>query len=182
MLYIKKSEQDINTKIDFEMGSDHYNDQEDTCGFQVPVMVNRNNRPVRTIVNVGGKTIGASEITVIAGPCAVENYDQLLETAKAVKKAGGAILRGGAFKPRSSPYNFQGLGEAGIKMLADVSKETGLPFVTEVMDTRMVEFVAGYADMLQVVSRNMHNYPLLIEVGKTKKPVLLKRGMMATIE
>jgi 3-deoxy-7-phosphoheptulonate synthase len=106
----------------------------------------------------------------------------LLETAKAVKSAGGKILRGGAFKPRSSPYNFQGLGQEGIKMLRDIRMETGLPFVTEVMDTRQVEFVAEYADMLQVGSRNMQNYPLLKEVGMLRKPVMLKRGMMATLE
>jgi 3-deoxy-7-phosphoheptulonate synthase len=121
-------------------------------------------------------------VVIIAGPCAVENHEQLLETAKAVKSAGGKILRGGAFKPRSSPYNFQGLGQEGIKMLRDIRMETGLPFVTEVMDTRQVEFVAEYADMLQVGSRNMQNYPLLKEVGMLRKPVMLKRGMMATLE
>jgi 3-deoxy-7-phosphoheptulonate synthase len=126
--------------------------------------------------------VGSSDVVIIAGPCAVENHEQLLETARTVKTSGGVILRGGAFKPRTSPYNFQGLGEEGVKMLKNVSRETGLPFVTEVMDTRQVEFVAGYADMLQVGSRNMQNYPLLKEVGKIKKPVLLKRGMMATIE
>ena len=112
----------------------------------------------------------------------MESHEQLLETAIAVKAAGGMILRGGAVKPRSSPYNFQGLGEEGLKMLRDISRETRLPVVTEVMDTRQVEMVAGYADMLQVGSRNMQNYPLLKEVGKQRKPVLLKRGMMATIE
>jgi 3-deoxy-7-phosphoheptulonate synthase len=126
--------------------------------------------------------IGGSEVVIIAGPCAVENQEQLLETARAVKSAGGKILRGGAFKPRSSPYNFQGLGKEGIRMLGEVSRETGLPYVTEVMDTRQVEFVAENAGMLQIGSRNMQNYPLLKEVGMLRKPVLLKRGMMATLE
>ncbi len=151
-------------------------------GCSVPVRVNRKAKADPSVIDVSGIPIGPGTLAIIAGPCAVESYEQLLETAKAVKKAGGVLLRGGAFKPRSSPYNFQGLGEEGIKMLAEVRKETGLPFVTEVMDPRMVEFVAEYADMLQVGSRNMHNYPLLVEVGKTRKPVLLKRGMMATIE
>lgn len=151
-------------------------------GCSVPVRVNRKAKADPSVIDVSGIPIGPGALAIIAGPCAVESYEQLLETAKAVKRAGGVLLRGGAFKPRSSPYNFQGLGEEGIKMLAEVRKETGLPFVTEVMDPRMVEFVAEYADMLQVGSRNMHNYPLLVEVGKTRKPVLLKRGMMATIE
>lgn len=163
------------------MDSNHYNDQEIT-GFAVPIKVNRKSKPEATEVDVKGVRFGTSEVVIIAGPCAVENYEQLLETALTVKTGGGMMLRGGAFKPRSSPYNFQGLGEEGLKMLREVSKVTGLPVVTEVMDTRQVELVSGYADMLQVGSRNMQNYPLLKEVGKQPKPVLLKRGMMATIE
>ncbi len=158
------------------------NDHSGVGGCSVPVRVKRKANADPSVIDVSGVPIGPGALAIIAGPCAVESYEQLLETAKAVKRAGGVLLRGGAFKPRSSPYNFQGLGEEGIKMLADVRRETGLPFVTEVMDPRMVEFVAEYADMLQVGSRNMHNYPLLIEVGKTRKPILLKRGMMATLE
>jgi len=135
-----------------------------------------------TIVNVNGVQFGGSDIVIIAGPCAVESQEQLFQTARAVKASGANILRGGAFKPRSSPYNFQGMGEEGLKLLNTIRNETGLPVVTEVMDTRKVELVASYADMLQVGSRNMQNYPLLKEVGMSKKPVLLKRGMMATIE
>ncbi|MBP1674473.1 MAG: phospho-2-dehydro-3-deoxyheptonate aldolase [Bacteroidetes bacterium] len=164
------------------MESNDYNDPAIMGGCSVPVRVNRKSKPDVTIVNVGGIKIGSSEIVIIAGPCAVENHEQLIETAKIVKKAGAVLLRGGAFKPRSSPYNFQGLGEEGIKMLREAGRETGLPIVTEVMDTRMVKFVAEYADMLQIGSRNMQNYPLLKEVGMLRKPVLLKRGMMATIE
>ena len=164
------------------MESDQYNEPTVIGGCSVPVRVNRKSKQDPTVVNISGVRIGAVPVTIIAGPCAVESYEQLLSTAEAVKKGGGVLLRGGAFKPRSSPYNFQGLGEEGIKMLAEVRKQTGLPFVTEVMDPRMVEFVAEHADMLQIGSRNMHNYPLLIEVGKTRKPVLLKRGMMATLE
>lgn len=133
-------------------------------------------------ISVKNTFIGGKEVIIIAGPCAVESIDQLTQTAEYVKSSGAKILRGGAFKPRSSPYNFQGLGEEGLKMLQQVSKETGLPVVTEVMDTRQVELVCRYAEMLQVGSRNMQNYPLLKEVGMTRKPVLLKRGMMATIE
>ncbi|MFA5820225.1 MAG: 3-deoxy-7-phosphoheptulonate synthase, partial [Bacteroidales bacterium] len=133
-------------------------------------------------VNIDGVEVGGSEVVVIAGPCAVESHEQLFETARAVKAGGARILRGGAFKPRSSPYNFQGLGEEGLKLLGYIRKETGLPVVTEVMDTRLVELVAGYADMIQIGSRNMQNYPLLKEAGMCRKPVLLKRGMMATIE
>ncbi len=151
-------------------------------GCSVPVRVSRKTVTGPTGVNVAGVMFGPNEIAIIAGPCAVESRDQLLETAKKVKNSGGAVLRGGAFKPRSSPYSFQGLGEEGIKLLCEARKETGLPFVTEVMDTRQVEFIAEHADMLQVGSRNMHNYPLLKEVGLTRRPVLLKRGMMATIE
>lgn len=134
------------------------------------------------VVVVNGIGIGGKDIVIIAGPCAVETREQLNETARSVSKGGARILRGGAFKPRSSPYNFQGLGEEGLRMLREISNETGLPVVTEVMDTRQVDIVGRYAHMLQVGSRNMQNYPLLKEVGISKKPVLLKRGMMATLE
>jgi len=150
--------------------------------FSVPSRVSRIKKPDDTIVNIEGVEIGGPEIVVIAGPCAVESQEQLFDTAKSVRKGGARILRGGAFKPRSSPYSFQGMGEEGLKLLSAISKETGLPVVTEVMDTRQVELVASYADMIQIGSRNMQNYPLLKEVGLCKKPVLLKRGMMATIE
>ena len=152
------------------------------AGFKIPDRVSRNTKPEETIVKIAGVEVGGTEIVVIAGPCAVESREQLYETARAVKSGGARILRGGAFKPRSSPYNFQGLGEEGLKLLDIIRNETGLPVVTEVMDTRQVELVSGYADMLQIGSRNMQNYPLLKEVGMCRKPVLLKRGMMATIE
>jgi 3-deoxy-7-phosphoheptulonate synthase len=151
-------------------------------GFKVPAMVSREIKHDGSIINIAGVEVGGSDIVVIAGPCAVETMEQLFDTAQAVKKSGAKILRGGAFKPRSSPYSFQGLGEEGLKLLSTIRAETGLPVVTEVMDTRQVELVGQYADMLQIGSRNMQNYPLLKEVGMTRKPILLKRGMMATIE
>jgi 3-deoxy-7-phosphoheptulonate synthase len=147
-----------------------------------PMKTVNKTKPEPALVKVKDIVIGGPEIIIIAGPCAVESMEQLAETAVSVSKNRAKILRGGAFKPRSSPYSFQGLGEEGLKMLREVSIRTGLPVVTEVMDTRQVEVVCQYADMLQVGSRNMHNYPLLKEVGMTRKPVLLKRGMMATIE
>ena len=164
------------------MELDQYFDSAMIGGCSVPVRVDRKSKPDPTIVDVKGIKFGSAEVVIIAGPCSVENREQMMETAKAVKSAGGVILRGGAFKPRSSPYNFQGLGEEGLKLLQETRSETGLPIVTEVMDTRMVDLVAGYADILQIGSRNMQNYPLLKEVGMLRKPVLLKRGMMATIE
>jgi 3-deoxy-7-phosphoheptulonate synthase len=164
------------------MELDQYFDTVMIGGGSVPVRVNRKSKPDPTIVDVRGIKFGSAEVVIIAGPCSVENREQMMETAKAVKSAGGVILRGGAFKPRSSPYNFQGLGEEGLKLLMEARKETGLPIVTEVMDTRLVDLIAGYADILQIGSRNMQNYPLLKEVGMLRKPVLLKRGMMATIE
>lgn len=148
----------------------------------IPSRVSRKPSQKDTIVNIADVRLGGNEIIVIAGPCAVESHEQLFETARSVKAGGASILRGGAFKPRSSPYNFQGLGEEGLKLLGNIRKETGLPIVTEVMDTRQFELVASYADMIQIGSRNMQNYPLLKEAGMCKKPVLLKRGMMATIE
>lgn len=134
------------------------------------------------VVQVAGVAIGGSRPVVIAGPCAVESYDQTLSAARAVVEAGGRLLRGGAFKPRTSPYSFQGLGEEGLEILALVREETGLGVVTEVQDPRMVEQVAGTADMLQVGSRSMQNFPLLVEVGRADVPVLLKRGFSATLE
>jgi len=151
-------------------------------GCSIPISKNHKSMNDTTIVKVRDIEIGGSEIVVFSGPCAVENMEQLFETARAVKANGAKILRGGAFKPRSSPHSFQGLGLEGLKLLSQISKETGLPIVTEVMDTRQVELVAQYADLLQIGSRNMQNFPLLKEVGMCRKPVLLKRGMMATID
>ncbi|NYZ73656.1 3-deoxy-7-phosphoheptulonate synthase [Candidatus Micrarchaeota archaeon] len=135
----------------------------------------------RTIVRVGDVKVGEG-FTVIAGPCSVESEEQTLETARAVKEAGADMLRGGAFKPRTSPYAFQGLGLRGLKILEKAREETGLPIVTEVLDTRDVSWVAEYADVLQIGARNMQNFSLLKEVGKVNKPVLLKRGMYSTLE
>ena len=135
-----------------------------------------------TRIPLGGVEIGGREVMVIAGPCSVEGKDMLLRTARAIGTAGARALRGGAFKPRTSPYSFRGLGEEGLEMLAQVRAETGLPIVTEVMDTRQVDLVASYADMLQIGARNMQNYNLLTEVGRLRRPILLKRGMSATVE
>ncbi|OQA53244.1 MAG: Phospho-2-dehydro-3-deoxyheptonate aldolase [Candidatus Omnitrophica bacterium ADurb.Bin292] len=129
-----------------------------------------------------GVKVGGKKIVVMAGPCSVENYDMLLNVAKAVKKSGASFLRGGAFKPRTSPYSFQGLGEEGLKYLRQAADETGLLVCTEVMDTRQVELVSQYADMLQIGARNMQNFDLLKECGISKKPVLLKRGLSATVK
>jgi 3-deoxy-7-phosphoheptulonate synthase len=145
-------------------------------------LVSRQAHPDRTIVRINGILVGGPEIVVMAGPCAVENEEQLMATARAVKAGGGKILRGGAYKPRTSPYSFQGLKEEGLKLLAQAREETGLPVVTEVMDARHLDLVSRYADILQVGSRNMQNFTLLEEVGNCRMPVVLKRGMSATIE
>ncbi|MDK2926533.1 MAG: 3-deoxy-7-phosphoheptulonate synthase [Bacillota bacterium] len=145
-------------------------------------LVSRELKPEPTVVKVGGVAIGGPEVVVIAGPCAVESEEQILATAQTVKAAGARILRGGAFKPRSSPYSFQGLGEEGLRLLALARAETGLPIVTEVLDVRTLETVAAQADMIQIGARNMQNFELLREVGVLKLPVLLKRGLSATIE
>jgi len=147
-----------------------------------PDLVSRSSRPEGTIVDVNGIKIGGKEIVIMAGPCAVESEEQLSETATYVRAGGAVMLRGGAFKPRTSPYSFQGLGKEGLEMLKRAREKTGLSVVSEVMDTRQVETVSRYADMLQIGSRNMQNFPLLKEVGRTSKPILLKRGMMATID
>ncbi len=136
----------------------------------------------RTALDIAGRTIGGGAFAVIAGPCAVESRAQLLETAHAVRDAGCTLLRGGAFKPRTSPYAFQGLGEAGLALLAEAKAETGLPVITEVMDPREIDKVLEVADVLQIGSRNMQNYPLLVEAGRSGSPVLLKRGLSSTID
>lgn len=133
-------------------------------------------------VAVNGVTFGGAKRIVVAGPCAVESYEQTLNIARAVKAAGGDLLRGGAFKPRTNPHSFQGLGREGLEILAAVRDETGLAVVTEVLDPRLVETVASFADMLQIGSRSMQNFPLLTEVGRTSVPVLLKRGWSSTLE
>lgn len=135
-----------------------------------------------TTIKVGDVIIGGEVITIMAGPCAVESETQLMETARAVKAAGAHILRGGAFKPSTSPYSFRGMGEKGLKLLAQAREETGLPVITEVLAPQDVDMVARYADILQIGTRNMQNFVLLDEVGKAKKPVMLKRGMSATIQ
>ena len=139
-------------------------------------------RHTRTIVKIGDMKVGNQELAIIAGPCSVESAEQIMRIAREVKAAGANLLRGGAFKPRTSPYDFQGLGERGLQYLKEASEETGLKVVTEVLDPRHVELVARYADCLQIGSRNMQNYPLLREVGQCAKPVLLKRGLSATYQ
>ena len=138
--------------------------------------------PQDTVIRVGDVAIGEGSVVVMAGPCAVESEEQLMATARAIKAVGGHILRGGAYKPRTSPSAFRGLGEDGLRILVQAGTETGLPIISEVMDTREVELVARYADILQIGSRNMGNYALLEEVGRVRKPVMLKRGMYARID
>jgi 3-deoxy-7-phosphoheptulonate synthase len=150
-----------------------------TKSFKV---VSREGHPGLSTIPVGGTSVGPENFTLIAGPCAVENEEQTITSAKAALDAGATILRGGAYKPRTSPYSFQGLAEEGLKILDLARQETGLPIVTEVMDSRDVEKVAAVADMLQIGTRNMQNFSLLKEVGMTGKPIMLKRGMTATIE
>jgi len=145
-------------------------------------LASREFHPRDTIVKINGVAIGGNEIVVMAGPCAIESEEQLLATAHAVKAAGATVLRGGAFKPRTSPYQFRGLGESGLKLLAQAGKETQMPIITEVMSPDHVDLVAKYADILQIGARNMQNFVLLDEVGKTKKPVLLKRGLSSNIQ
>lgn len=145
-------------------------------------LVSKQVRAERTIVEVGDVRIGGPEIVVIAGPCSVESREQLFTTAHAVKKAGAVMLRGGAYKPRTSPYEFQGLGEEALQLLAEVRRETGLPVVTEVMSTEDVDLICEYADMLQIGARNMQNFALLRRIAQTNKPVLLKRGPSATVK
>ncbi|MCB0194842.1 MAG: 3-deoxy-7-phosphoheptulonate synthase [Anaerolineae bacterium] len=145
-------------------------------------LASRDFKPEDSVIAINGHKIGGNKVIVMAGPCSVESMDQMMETAIAVKEAGAHLLRGGAFKPRTSPYSFQGMGEEGLKIMAQVREETGLHIVTEVMAPDQVDLIAKYADVLQIGTRNMQNYALLNAVGKTNKPVLLKRGMMSTIE
>jgi len=145
-------------------------------------LASRDFKRENTVVTVGGVELGGQRVVVIAGPCAVESREQLFETAWAVKEAGGSMLRGGAFKPRTSPYSFQGLGVKGLELLAEVREEVGLPVVTEVISPADVGLVQQYVDVLQVGARNMQNFSLLQEAGRSKHPVLLKRGMMSTIQ
>ena len=142
----------------------------------------RDFHPQDTAVPINGISVGGEKLVVMAGPCAVESEEQILETARVVRAAGAHILRGGAFKPRTSPYSFQGLGEEGLKLLAKAREQTGLAVVTEVMSPEQVPLVASYADILQIGARNMQNYALLHAVGEAQRPVLLKRGMMSTVE
>ncbi|WP_026412959.1 3-deoxy-7-phosphoheptulonate synthase [Actinomadura oligospora] len=145
-------------------------------------LISRENHQERSVVRVGGVPIGPGTMTLIAGPCAVETPEQTLAAAQMAQAAGATLLRGGAFKPRTSPYAFQGLGEAGLRILADVRAETRMPVVTEVVDAADVELVASYADMLQIGTRNAQNFALLQAAGEAGKPVMLKRGMNGTIE
>ncbi|GAA2100052.1 3-deoxy-7-phosphoheptulonate synthase [Actinomadura alba] len=155
----------------------------DVLRVSVPYkLVSRENHPNRSVVRVGGVPIGPGTMTLIAGPCAVETPEQTLAAAQMAKAAGATLLRGGAFKPRTSPYAFPGLGEAGLRILADVRAETGLPIVTEVVDAGDVALVASYADMLQIGTRNAQNFTLLQAAGEAGRPVMLKRGMSGTID
>lgn len=153
------------------------------CDLPIPKKIRlaiKNDEIQKTIIKVNGTNIGGEHVAVMAGPCSVESEEQMLEAAHAVKDAGAQILRGGAFKPRTLPYSFQGLGKEGLDLLALARKETGLPIITEVMSTEDVELVESYADILQIGARNMQNFSLLKKVGRSGKPVMLKRGMSAT--
>jgi len=145
-------------------------------------LYSREYKKTNTIIDIKGTKIGGKKIIVIAGPCTVDNISYILETAKGIKDSGARFLRGGAFKPRTSPYSFQGLGEKGLQILAKARKETNLPVVSEVMDTKDVKLVEKYVDIIQIGARNMQNFSLLKTVGKIKKPVLLKRGLSATLK
>lgn len=145
-------------------------------------LVSREFRKESSVIDIGGVKIGDTELQVIAGPCSVESRDSLVDCARQVKAAGARILRGGAFKPRTSPYDFQGLGTDGLKLLAEAKKETGLPIISELMDPRDTELMCEYVDIIQIGARNMQNFRLLMEVGKAGKPVLLKRGLSATLK
>jgi 3-deoxy-7-phosphoheptulonate synthase len=145
-------------------------------------LASRDFHPQNTVVPINGVAVGGKKVVVMAGPCAVEGREQLLEAAQTVKSAGAQMLRGGAFKPRTSPYSFQGLGEEGLQLLAEARQQTGLPIVTEAMAPEQVPLVSTYADILQIGARNMQNYALLHAVGEAQRPVLLKRGMMSTVE
>jgi 3-deoxy-7-phosphoheptulonate synthase len=145
-------------------------------------LVSREFQPDNTIIQIGNVTIGAKDLTIMAGPCAIESEKQAITIANHVVKSGAHIFRGGAFKPRTSPYSFQGLGEKGLRILAKVREETGMPVVTEVMDFQTFDLVEKYSDIIQIGTRNMQNFSLLRRAGKAKKPILLKRGMAATIQ
>lgn len=145
-------------------------------------LASRQAHPDDTIVHVGNRSLGGGAFALIAGPCSVESQEQYLNAARQARDAGATMLRGGAYKPRTSPYSFQGLGEDGLKIMAAAREETGLPIVTELMDPRDVEIVLKYANVIQIGTRNMQNFQLLSEVGKVERPVLLKRGMSATVE
>ena len=145
-------------------------------------LASRDFHPHDTVVTLNGVSIGGERLVVMAGPCAVESREQLLASAHAVKEGGASVLRGGAFKPRTSPYSFQGMGEQGLRLLAEAREATGLLIVTEVMEPSLVPLVSSYADILQIGARNVQNYALLHAVGEAQKPVLLKRGMMSTVE
>jgi 3-deoxy-7-phosphoheptulonate synthase len=145
-------------------------------------LVSREVKPEDTVVSVGGILVGGGHFAVVAGPCSVENPEQTLAAARSVRAAGAHILRGGAFKPRTSPYSFQGLGKPGLEILREVGRETGLPVVSEALDEESLDLVVEYCDMIQIGARNMQNFSLLRTCGRARKPVLLKRGMAATIE
>lgn len=147
-----------------------------------PLLVSRHNKSEDTIINIKQSEIGGSSHMLIAGPCSVESRDQLVTVASALKKAGLTVLRGGAFKPRTSPYDFQGLGEEGLKIMKDVADEFGLVTISEIMSPTQIDTAASYIDIFQIGARNMQNFELLKAVGQTKKPILLKRGLSATLE
>jgi len=170
------------TKIDITQLEAHHI-VEKVMKVQEPYkLASRTFQPMDSVINVDGHLIGGGNLTIIGGPCSVESEDQIMTIARAVKKSGAHILRGGAFKPRTSPYSFQGLGEEGLKLLRKAKEETGLPIITEAMSTEEFDIVEEYADIIQIGARNMQNFALLKKAGQAKKPICLKRGMSATIE